>query len=273
MVDHLSFSIKRSELVNRILIPKYYDPELDEANDLVKEKYYLPTLREVLLPGNEGSRLGTWIRREHYGTGGIPYIRTSDLNGWRLRRDFKKGVSSEIFKKVSPIQDVRAGDILMVAHGTYLVGTVAIVTDNDLPIVLQDHIFRLRVNPEFQQHNFTIDCWMLLAALSTRFVKRQIRARQFSADIIDKIGDRHLEVRVPFPKNDSDRAALSQEVKEIVKSQTEARMRLSRLLGSDLRMTRERSEARHSFPIMRSAIVNRILIPKYYDPTIKDKMI
>ena len=35
----------------------------------------------------------------------------------------------------------------MVAHGTYLVGNVAVVTESDLPLVLQDHVFRLRLAP------------------------------------------------------------------------------------------------------------------------------
>ena len=145
--DHLSFSISRSALQGRILIPKYYDPELAEAASIASGDYDLRLLSDLLLPGKVGSRLGTWIRREHYGTGAIPFVRTSDLNGWRLRPDYKKGVSSDIYNKVAKIQDIRAGDILMVAHGTYLVGSVAIVTESDLPLVLQDHVFRLRLGP------------------------------------------------------------------------------------------------------------------------------
>jgi hypothetical protein len=56
----------------------------------------------------------------------------------------------------------------MVAHGTYLVGAAAIVTEEDNKLILQDHIFRLRVNPEAG-----ITPYYLLAALSTAFVKRQ----------------------------------------------------------------------------------------------------
>lgn len=267
--DHLSFSILRTALHNRILIPKYYDPELGEAADLAKGDYDLRLLSDLLLPGAQGSRLGSWIRREHYGTGTIPFVRTSDLNGWRLRPDYKKGVSGEVYNKVAKIQDVKAGDILMVAHGTYLVGSVAIVTESDLPLVLQDHVFRLRLAPsppEFEEA--PIDSWLVLAALSTQFVRRQIRARQFSADIIDKVGDRHLEVRVPIPRDPAVRSRISSTVREIVEGQTKTRAAIRQLLASDLRMTRERAEARHGFSVQRSSVTARVIIPKYYDPAL-----
>jgi hypothetical protein len=267
--DHLSFSISRNALRGRILIPKYYDPELSEAASIASGDYDLRLLSDLLLPGKAGSRLGSWIRREHYGTGAIPFVRTSDLNGWRLRPDYKKGVSSDVYDKVAKIQDVQAGNILMVAHGTYLVGSVGIVTPSDLPLVLQDHVFRLRLAPsppDFEEA--PIDAWLVLAALSTQFVRRQIRARQFSADIIDKVGERHLEVRVPIPRDPAVRKKVSAAVEEIVVGQTKIRAAIRNVLSSDLRMTRERADTRHGFSVSRSTVARRILIPKYYDPAL-----
>jgi hypothetical protein len=264
MVDHLSFGIARSQLTRRILIPKYYDPELTEAAEAASLDFDLPTLGSLLADGSVGWRLGTWIAREHYGTGPVPYVRTSDLNGWRIRPDYKKGVSQAISDAVAKRQDIRPGDILMVAHGTYLIGAVALVTDEDMPLVLQDHVFRLRL-----KESSGVDPYLLLAALSTRFVRRQMRAKQFSADIIDKIGERHLEVRVPLPKATTRRAAMSTEVSVIIDEQNHTRGRIASLLGSNLRMTRERAVARYAFPIPRSAVVNRTLIPKYYDPVLR----
>lgn len=31
-----------------------------------------------------------------YGTGNIPFIRTSDISNWEIKADFKHGVSEEI---------------------------------------------------------------------------------------------------------------------------------------------------------------------------------
>lgn len=75
---------------------------------------------------------------------------------------------------------------------TYLVGTVALVTEADAKLVLQDHIFRLRVNPESG-----VSPQLLLAALSTAFVRRQVRSRQFSADtlhILSAIAEHEAEM-------------------------------------------------------------------------------
>jgi hypothetical protein len=161
----------------------------------------------------------------------------------------------------------------MVAHGTYLVGTVAIVTENDLPLVLQDHIFRLRLRsriPEFRGD--TPDPWLLLAVLSTRFIRRQIRARQFSADIIDKVGNRHLEIRVPIPRDPRRQSVASEAAYRAVSDQSRIRKRISEILRSDMRMTRERSPARYGFSVSRDRISGGIIIPKYYDPDLEEEL-
>jgi hypothetical protein len=264
---HLAFALSRASIRDRILIPKYYDPDLDVAFDLARERYDLVSLGDILLPGESGSRLGDWIRRDLYGSGTIPFVRTSDLSHWRIRPDYKKGVSEAVYAKLKDRQGVGPGDILMVAHGTYLIGAVAVVTEEEPKLVLQDHVFRLRVNP-----TTGVDALYLLAALSTRFVRTQIRARQFSADIIDKIGNRHLEVRVPIPKVLSEQVAVSESVRSILDDQSLARQRIAAVRGVNLRMTRERATARHGFTVSRPSINGRILIPKYYDPAVREEL-
>lgn len=258
---HLAFSLPRTAVRGRVLIPKFYDPDLDEAADLAKRDYDLVPLGELLYPGDEGSRLGSWIRREWYGTGSVPYVRTSDLSNWRIRPDYKKGVADEVYHGLRETQDVRAGDILFVAHGTYLVGNVALVTPEAERMILQDHVFRLRVSPISG-----IDSRYLVAALSTDFVRRQVRARQFSADIIDKIGERHLTIRVPIPKKLATITRVSEAVGGILAAQTAFRHEVENSMGVQVRMLRERSDSRLGFQVNRADIKRRILVPKYYDP-------
>lgn len=112
-------------------------------------------------------------------------------------------MAEQVYERYRDIQNVSPGDILFVAHGTYLVGNVAFVTEDDEKLVLQDHVLRLRVSNDSE-----IAAPLLLAALSTPFVKRQVRARQFSADIIDKIGDRYRGIRVPIPRSLAVREAI-----------------------------------------------------------------
>jgi hypothetical protein len=264
---HLTFQLPRKSLVDRILIPKFYDPELLSAADEAQNDYHLVELCDLLLPGVKGSRLGTWIRREHYGSGEIPFVRTSDLANWRIRPDFKKGVSEEVYLSVKTIQDIAPNDILFVAHGTYLVGQVALVNEGEEKMVLQDHVFRLRVNPESQVHPY-----LLLAAMSTSFVKRQVRARQFSADIIDKIGNRHLGLKIPLPKSEKIASEIINTVSRVLEAQNSARKEMAIAAKLQSRMTKERAESNLGFSISRDKVKSRVLVPKYYDPRVSEEL-
>ena len=265
MAGHVAFRLPRSAVSSGILIPKYYDPDLAAAADLARNAgFELPELGELLVGGDAGSRLGDWIPREFYGTGDVPYVRTSDFAHWRLRLDSKKGVSETIYQQLRHRQDVGPGDLVLVAHGTYLVGKVAMVCPEDLPLTLQDHVFRLRVDA-----NSGVDRHLLLAALSTAFVQRQMRARQFSADIIDKIGERHLGVRVPVPADTAERNVVADRVRQLVVRQSAVKARMREVSRSDLRMLRARPETRLGFSVRRSEIVDQILIPKFYDPQLE----
>jgi len=265
---HLAFSLSRHDIRDRVLIPKYYDPDLKEADLLASHDCRLVELKDLLYPGSLGSHLGSWIRREWYGTGPIPYVRTSDLSHWRVRPDYKKGVADEIYLNLKEKQDVRTNDILFVAHGTYLVGNVAIVTDEEPKLLIQDHIFRLRVNPQAGLSPF-----YLLAALSTAFVRRQVRARQFSADIIDKIGERHLSIRVPVPKKDYLIEEVTSLVQRLIQDQSKIRRDIRQCADLQRRMLRERATSRFAFGVQRSQIRRRVLVPKYYDPMVEEAVL
>ena len=262
VTSHLSFGIGRSALSTGILIPKYYDPDIRTAKSLAEEAgFELPLVGDILEKGASGSRLGDWVRREHYGTGEIPYVRTSDLSNWRIRPEFKKGVSVVLYDELKRKQDIQEGDILFVAHGTYLIGIVAMVTEYDRMLVLQDHVFRLRVSSKSG-----IDPKLLLGALSTKFVHRQVRARQFSADIIDKIGNRHLGIRVPIPRDLRVQRRIVERVADVLEEQTSVRRDMEEVSRSNLRLTRERAYSMYQFSVNRKQLIGRILIPKYYDP-------
>ena len=154
---------------------------------------------------------GIEIGKMAYGTGPIPFIRTSDLSNWEIKADFKHGVSQAIYEELKSHVDVQAGDILMVRDGTYLIGTTAIVTDSDVPMLFQSHIYRFRVLGADK-----IDPWLLFACLNTAVVRRQIRAKQFTQDIIDTLGKRIFEVILPIPKDKDLRGRIARETQDTV---------------------------------------------------------
>ena len=126
------------------------------------------------------SQDGVW-HRQHSLHSHVGHFQLGDqgrFQAWGQRGDI-------IYEQAQSNVDVRAGDVLMVKDGTYLIGATAIVTEFDLPMLFQSHLYRIRVRkPEI------IDPWLLFALLNTPVVRRQIRAKQFTQDIIDTIGKR-----------------------------------------------------------------------------------
>lgn len=196
--DHLGFLVSRSDIVDSIFLPKYYNPELAQRLEDLRPTHELIRLGDLLEEGLLTVRTGHEIGKLAYGTGSIPFIRTSDIANWEIKGDPKHGVSQDIFTTYSAKQDVAEGDILMVRDGTYLVGTSAIVTELDERILFQSHILKFKSNDHSR-----LDPYVLLAVLSSPIVKEQIWAKRFTQDIIDTLGGRWRELVLPWPRDES----------------------------------------------------------------------
>lgn len=223
--DHLGFLLPSGQVRNRILVPKYYDPEIERDLATLEETHRLVTIGDLQKSKALSLDTGIEIGKMAYGTGTIPFIRTSDLSNWEIKADFKHGISKEIYNELKEKIDVKAGDILLVRDGTYLIGTSAIVTEADLPMLFQSHIYRIRsLKPK------VIDPWLLFAALNAPIVKRQIRAKQFTQDIIDTIGKRLTEVFIPLPKDSKVAVKIARETKDVIESRAKLRSRAKSLV-------------------------------------------
>lgn len=219
-VDHLGFKLKSDEIRNRIFVPKYYDPEIEADLEALKQTHDLVRLGDLQKSRVLSVDTGVEIGKMAYGTGTIPFIRTSDLSNWEIKADFKHGISKEIYEGLKHKVDVKTGDILLVRDGTYLIGTSAIVTEADLPMLFQSHIYRVRVlKPS------TISPWLLFTCLNTPIVKRQIKSKQFTQDIIDTLGKRFTEILIPVPKDKKLADKIARETQEIIESRATLRNR------------------------------------------------
>lgn len=227
--DHLGFLLQRSEIKNSILIPRYYDPEIEADLEGMSETHDLVTVEELVNDGVLAIATGNEVGKMAYGTGVVPFIRTSDISNWEIKADPKHGVSEAIFDDLKKKQDVRAGDILLVRDGTYLIGTNAIVTKYDGPLLYQSHIYKIRCKDSKK-----LDPFLLLALLNAPVVKRQIRSKQFTQDIIDTIGRRLWEVVVPIPQGEDERNAISRQVSRIVLTRAKLREEARRLSASGM---------------------------------------
>ncbi len=215
---HLGFLLPSNKISNKVFVPKYYDPDLDEYLAKLGETHSLVTVGSLVEQQALSIATGAEIGKMAYGTGRIPFVRTSDISNWEIKADFKHGVSEEIYQAEKGKADVQAGDILMVRDGTYLIGTTAIVTESDLPMLFQSHLYRLRVKkPD------VIDPWLMFACLNTAVVRRQVKSKQFTQDIIDTLGNRVLEIVLPVPKNAEAQRRIAEDTRKTVETRVALR--------------------------------------------------
>ena len=218
--DHLGFLLRSDEIRNGILVPKYYDPEIEDQLRRLESTHYLVTVDDLVEQKKVSVSTGVEIGKMAYGTGSIPFVRTSDLSNWEIKTDFKHGVSEEVYSEYKERVDVLPGDILLVRDGTYLIGTSAVVTEKDVPMLYQSHIYRLRVT-----EGSDFDVWLLFACFNAPIVKRQIRSKQFTQDIIDTLGKRLFEVILPIPKSKDVRDRIATETRQVIETRAQLRNR------------------------------------------------
>jgi type I restriction enzyme M protein len=222
--DHIGFYLPSANIRKQIMVPKYYSPEIEAQLNALQPTHNLVSLGSLVDKKVVSIATGTEIGKMAYGTGTIPFIRTSDLTNWEIKADFKHGVSEEIYEEEERRCDVAPGDILMVRDGTYLIGTAVFVTGGDVPMLFQSHIFRIRV-----LKSDAIDPYLLFVSLNTPVVKAQVRSKQFTQDIIDTLGNRVLELMLPIPRDRKARESIAGRAKEIIERRAQYREEARRL--------------------------------------------
>lgn len=215
---HLGYTVDEAIIEDNILSPRYYNPDIKGALFSMENTHDVIPFGDLVNSGVIEVKTGNEVGKMAYGTGEIPFVRTSDISNWEVKIDPKHGVSKEIHALTAKKQDVRENDILMVKDGTYLIGTCAIISKYDTIIVYQSHLYKIRVlKPEI------ITPHLLLAILSSDPVQRQIKAKRFTQDIIDSLGSRIYELILPIPKDQGLRARIEGNVKKAVEDRIEAR--------------------------------------------------
>jgi len=216
--DRKGFVMSESDILNDIYVPKYYNPEIQAALSELEESHDLLPFGDLVEREILSYDTGDEVGKLAYGSGNIPFVRTSDIANWEIKLDPKHGLSQDIYDDYQEGQDVRENDILMVRDGTYLVGTCALISKYDTKIVYQSHLYKIRSNDFDALHPY-----LLLAVLSSPIVKEQIFAKQFTQDIIDSLGGRILELILPIPKSPVEREEIIFKVDEILSHKSASR--------------------------------------------------
>lgn len=216
--DYNGYLVKYQDIIDNVLAPRYYNPEVDSTLDTLKDTHELITVGDMVKNKILEIKRGDEIGGMNYGSGNIPFVRTSDISNWEVKIDPKQGVSEEVYNQYKSKQDVQENDLLMVKDGTYLIGTCAIITKYDKKILYQSHLYKIRVIDRTKLSPF-----LLLAILSSDPVQQQIKSKRFTQDIIDSLGNRINEIVLPIPKSNKLHEEIAVLVEKTIKERAEAR--------------------------------------------------
>lgn len=225
--SHLGFTIQVKDIKNNIFIPENYNPEIKKQLEILKnnEKYSLVTIGELVEEGLIEIKRGNEIGSQFYGTGSIPFVRTSDIVNWEIKFDPIKSIAEEIYEKYKYSQDVRENDILFVNDGTFLIGRSAMITKNDEKCVIQSHLRKIRL---LKTNNITP--YYLFYLLNTKIVQQQIEKHTFVQATLSTLGNRILEIVLPIHKNLNEMERLSNEIESIIKLKAELKIKTNYLI-------------------------------------------
>ena len=218
--NNKGFLVSVSNLGNNVLAPRAYLPVINDNNLDFSSSHLLVSIQQLINEGVLEIQTGNEVGKLAYGTGAIPFIRTSDISNWEIKSDPKHSVSEEIYLNLKEKQDVQVGDILMVKDGSYLIGTCAMITKSDTRMLYQSHLYKIRVQ---RQNKYCLDEYYLLALLSSDYLKQQIQTNTFSHDIINSLGDRLKDLILPISKETEKIQKVSKMVKKSIEGSIEAR--------------------------------------------------
>lgn len=279
----------------RTYIPKYYDRSIDSEYERISSSHNVVTLGELVENGKISVRPGHEIGKSAYGTGDIPFVRTSDIVNWEIKAAPKQGVSQDWFDKYSGRQNVEVGDILFVRDGTYLIGRSCFVTAADQRLLYQSHVLQIKV-----LSNSDLTAEVLFLAINSELVQREIRSKQFTADTIDTLGNRFFEIRIPIPKSSNFCQSLARKCRAMLEVRESGKLVVKQfptlaesalLTGSveeldgfrradpadrvRLLVGRSLSSELGAFAatwVNTEDIVDRTYLPKFYDKSIRDEL-
>lgn len=229
--NYLGFHIPYSELNESIFIPEYYNPEVRRELEELKHsgKYFLVSIGELLKKNILQIKRGNEIGSRFYGTGNVPFVRTSDIVNWEIKFDPIKAVAEEVYDEYKCSQDIRERDILFVSDGTFLIGRTAIVTRLDKKIIIQSHLKKIRV----LKKNF-IDPYYLFYLLNSKIVRKQIDSKTFVQATISTIGNRLGEVVLPINNDKDEIRKITSEIEDIISKKVEAKEKTMRIIQNSI---------------------------------------
>jgi len=229
--SRLGFTVLTSAIKDNIFIPENYNPELKQKLIQLEKsgKYKLVTLGDLVNKGIVQIKRGNEIGSQYYGTGPIPFVRTTDIVNWEIKIDPVKSVAEEIYNNYKKSQDVRENDILFVNDGTFLIGRSAMVSKLDEKCIIQSHLRKIRL-----LQNGELTPFYLFYLLNSKVVQEQIEKQTFVQATLSTLGSRIMELVLPVPTDKAEIYKVSNEIKEIIDTKCNIRKRTLFLIENSI---------------------------------------
>lgn len=223
------FSIKLSKIDDNIFIPEHYDEHVKIKLDELKKSglYNMIKFSDLIKNNVVEIKRGNEIGSQFYGTGDIPFVRTSDIVNWEIKADPIKAVAQEVYDSYKNRQDVKEKDILFVNDGTFLIGRSAMVTSEDVNIIIQSHLRKIRL---LKEDDF--NAYYLFYLLNLGIVQQQIKNKIFTQATLSTLGNRLEDVVLPIYKDKEKIEIISKKMKQIFDEKVMNKKRMSDLYNS-----------------------------------------
>ncbi len=85
--DHIGFLQPRSAIQGMIYVPRFYNVEITDRLNELSTTHELIKVDDLMQAGHLIASTGHEIGKMAYGTGSIPFVRTSDISTWEIKTD------------------------------------------------------------------------------------------------------------------------------------------------------------------------------------------
>lgn len=226
------FAISQESARNRgVLVPRFWWREETNAalqawtRQHASELVTLGSLEERgVLTASEGHGSPPGHSRR---TGGIPYVKVTDLKNWRVSENPTNFISQSLadgLRRRGP--KLAYGDLVTPSRASSNIGQFSLILPWQTHVVLTKEVLVLKV----VKNDENIDPFLLLALFSLKVVQDQYTNLALMQINRDHLGDHWREVLIPMPATLEARRTIAQPIRDYFQGIVQARLSYNELL-------------------------------------------
>ncbi len=150
----------------------------------------------------------------------IPYIRVKDIVNWQIYKDPTALIPEHVYNSMKWTKELEKWDILYVRRWSYRIWSVAILSQQDLKVLLTRELLVLRVIKE--DNEYWINEFYLLYLLSHQIVQEQAFSKVLIETTLPNIADRRKELYLPIHKDPKVREYITNKIKHLIEKKRES---------------------------------------------------